>query len=332
MSTLPRYNVDMVNIRTELSRLWVASAPLTATAILMLVALAGFSVGLVLDDRIITGVPAWLKPAKFAASTAIYSATMAWLFRYIAVWPGFMRATGWTVAVVFIIEVAIIALQAARGTTSHFNAATSFDAAMFGAMGVCIGILWLASIGVLAALFRQKFENRAWGWWLRMGLLTTVIGSAAGGLMLRPTPEQIEMLQTTQSLTASGGHTVGGPDGGPGLAGTGWSTRHGDLRIPHFFGLHGFQMLPFLGWLALRGRRGQVRSQTGFAFTAAASYLAFMAILTWQALRGQSIVAPDAATLIALTAWLLGTAAAIVYFQFPKTLSMPFLQPQRGEG
>src|SRR5687767_4696530 len=187
----------MVNIQTELRRLWVESAPLTATALLMLVALVGFSVGLVLDDRIITGVPAWLKPAKFAASTAIYSATMAWLFRYITVWPGYIRATGWTVAIVFIVEVAIIALQAARGTTSHFNAATSFDAAMFSVMSVSIGILWLSSVGVLVALFRQQFENPAWGWWLRMGLLTTVIGSAAGGLMVRSTPEQIDMMQTT---------------------------------------------------------------------------------------------------------------------------------------
>jgi hypothetical protein len=140
----------------------------------------------------------------------------------------------------------------------------------------------------------------------------------------------MKMLETTHSLTISGGHTVGGPDGGPGLAGIGWSTRHGDLRIPHFFGLHGFQILAFLGWLALRGRRAQSRSS--LAFVGATSYLGFMAILTWQALRGQSIVAPDAATLIATAVWLCGTAAAFVYFQLPKTLSMPLLQPQRGEG
>ena len=38
-------------------------------------------VGLLLDDRLITGAPAWLKPAKFGASTAIYLFTLAWMVR-----------------------------------------------------------------------------------------------------------------------------------------------------------------------------------------------------------------------------------------------------------
>ncbi len=285
----------------------------------MLVALIASCAGIFIDDRIITGVPAWLKPAKFAVSTAIFCGTMAWLFRYITVWRPFIRAMGWVLAVVLVVEVAIIDLQAARGTTSHFNAATRFDAALFGIMGLSIAILWLASIGVLVALFHQKFQNPASGWWLRVGMLITVIGSAAGGMMLRMTPAQAETLRTSQSIASFGGHTVGGPDGGPGMAGLGWSTHHGDLRIPHFFGLHGIQIIPFLGWLTMRKRRGESgRKEIAFAFTTGVSYLAFMAILTWQALRGQSIVTPDGATLVALAAWLGATAAAIVFPRMPQ--------------
>src|SRR4030095_10586835 len=106
MSTSRAYNVDMANIKSEIRKLWTASPPLTATAILMIIALAGFCVGLLLDDRIITGAPAWVKPAKFAASTAIYSGTMAWVFRHITVWPRYLRATAWTVSAVFVIDVA----------------------------------------------------------------------------------------------------------------------------------------------------------------------------------------------------------------------------------
>ena len=48
--------------------------------------------GLLFDPRMITGAPAWLKPAKFAISTFIFSASIAWLFRYL---PDFPRTKRW---------------------------------------------------------------------------------------------------------------------------------------------------------------------------------------------------------------------------------------------
>jgi hypothetical protein len=293
------------NIANEVRKAWSASAPLTATALLMFAAFIASLAGMLADHRLIAGVPAWLKPAKFAISTSIFSGTLAWLYRYISVWPRFVRALGWVLSVVLILEVAIIDVQAARGTTSHFNVGTLIDAALFGIMGIAIGVLWLASVGVFIALARQRFSNAAWGWWLRLGMLTTVLGAAAGGLMLRPTPAQIEALQANHSISNAGAHTVGGPDGGPGLPGVGWSTQHGDLRIAHFFGLHGLQLLPLFGWLMQRSRTSQAgRNQTRLAFAATASYLGFIGILTWQALRGQAVIAPDSTTLVALAVWL----------------------------
>jgi hypothetical protein len=301
----------MVDLAAELRRAWKDSAPLTATSLLMLGALVASSVGLLLDPRIITGAPAWLKPAKFAISTAIFSGTVAWLYRYITVWPGFMRAVGWTLAAVLVFEVAIIDIQAARGTTSHFNVSTSPNATLFAIMGTAIVILWLASVAILTALFRQKFDNPAWGWLLRLGMLITVLGSAGGGLMIRMTPEQAAAMHATHTVHAVGGHTVGAPDGGPGLPGVGWSTEHGDLRVPHFVGLHALQIVPFIGWLALRKRR----LQTSFVFSIAGSYLALIGILTWQALRGQSIIEPDGKTLATFAVWLGVSVVAIFVTQ-----------------
>jgi hypothetical protein len=307
----------MGNIAVELRRAWRDSAPLTATSVLMLAALVVSCAGILLDPRtIITGVPAWLKPAKFAISTAIFSGTIAWLYRYITIWPGFMRAIGWLLSGVLVFEVAIIDVQAARGSTSHFNVATPLDAVLFAVMGAAIVLLWLGSVAVLIALLRQKFENPAWGWLLRLGMLTTVLGSAGGGLMLRMTPEQAAALHATHKVHAVGGHTVGAPDGGPGLPGVGWSTQHGDLRVPHFFGLHGLQIIPFIGWLALRRRR----LQTSFVFSIAGSYLALIGILTWQALRGQSIIDPDGATLLAAIIWF---GASVVAIFLTRSIALP---------
>jgi hypothetical protein len=47
------------------------------------------------------------------------------------------------------------------------------------------------------------------------------------------------------------------------------------------------------------------------AITAGASYAALYVILLSQALRGESLVAPDGMTVVLLGAWLVGTAAAV---------------------
>ena len=66
------------------ARLSARHRPLLMLAVL----LAAFSLlGLWLDPRLITGAPAWLKPAKFAVSTAIYAFTLAWVFSYLREWP-----------------------------------------------------------------------------------------------------------------------------------------------------------------------------------------------------------------------------------------------------
>src|SRR5918994_826133 len=78
--------------------LWRASPPLTAVGALMLVAACASLVGMLVDPRIITGAAAWLKPFKFAVSTAIYSLTLAWIFGRLPDWPRARRIVGWTTA------------------------------------------------------------------------------------------------------------------------------------------------------------------------------------------------------------------------------------------
>jgi hypothetical protein len=71
-----------------------------------------------------------------------------------------------------------------------------------------------------------------------------------------------------------GGHTVDAPDGGPGLPVTNWSLQAGDLRTPHFVGIHALQLLPLLAWLL--GRRARWRGsgrQVGLVHVAGVGYL-----------------------------------------------------------
>ena len=145
----------VISIQLGLSRVWKSDRTLTVSALLMVGALAAFVVGLVIDPRGITGAPAWLKPAKFAVSTAIYMFTLAWIFTYLSEWPRLRKLVGRGTAAIFIVEVAIIALQAWRGTTSHFNYSTPLNGALFVSMGAAIVLQTLLSVAVVVALWRQ---------------------------------------------------------------------------------------------------------------------------------------------------------------------------------
>ena len=109
------------------------------------------------------------------------------------------------------------------------------------------------------------------------------------------------------AATVAGAHTVGAPDGGSGVPVTGWSREHGDLRVPHFVGLHAVQLLPAIVWLtapfgpAVRRRRA--------VFVAAAAYVALFAILLAQALGGQPLLAPQGSIALALAAWVAAVLA-----------------------
>ena len=299
-----------LRLTSMLTALWRADAPLTFTALVMVAMLPLLAAGLLIDARVITGAPVWLKPAKFATSIAIYSFTLAWIFRYLPAWPRMRRMVSRVTAAVLLLEFAIISLQAARGTTSHFNVGTPLDAVLFSIMGLAIAVQTASSIAVAIALWRERFADRALGWALRLGMTITIVGAFTGGLMTTPSAAQIEMARAGKRMLIAGGHTVGAADGGPGVAGTGWSREHGDIRVAHFAGLHALQVLPVV--VVLLRRRGlgeQVRARV--TIVAGGSYALFFALLLWQALRGQSIVQPDALTLSVAAAWAVVTAAAL---------------------
>ena len=287
--------------------------PLTILGAAMFLILLATLVGLLLDHRLITGVPAWLKPAKFAISVSVYSFTFVWLLSFIENHPRLVRLAANVTVVSFIVEMAAIITQALRGTTSHFNMTTPFNAVLWIMMGLFITFVWSMNLLLAAMLIRQRIPDRAFAWSLRFGVLISSVGMAVAFLMVRPTPGQISAF-ASQAPHTVGAHSVGVADGGPGLPVVGWSTVGGDLRAAHFVGLHALEIMPFFGWLLTRRRRSHdaflaKNHRLALVWTGGFTYFAFVLLLAWQALRGQSVIHPDMRTIAAAIA--LASAAAV---------------------
>ena len=293
-------------------RTWATNRPLTFVGLAMAAVLALALAGLVIDPRVITGAPAWLKPAKFAISIAIYSFTLVWLLTFVQGHRRAVALVSWVTAIAMIIEIALIAGAAAVGTTSHFNVSSPLHIAIWSTMASAIVATWVVNLVVALLLLRQPMADRAFAWSLRLGVLISAAGMGVAFFMTSPTAEQLTAARAGAGMTISGAHAVGVADGGPGLPVVGWSTVGGDLRAPHFFGLHGLQLLPLLGIALVRFGPRWLRpgDRLALVVTAGLGYLGFVALTTWQALRGQPLLAPDQLTLVALTALVAAVAAA----------------------
>ena len=311
--------VNLFHMRHRFSVLFAAAPWLTILGFVMAVDLVLAMCGLVVDRRVITGAPAWLKPAKFALSTMIATWSFAFCIASTRIWPRVTRALDLALSVGLAIEIALIDMQATRGTTSHFNVSTSLDGTVWAVMAVSILCIWLGMLLLTVVLFRQPYASSAWGWSLRLGMVLALIGTGSGGLMTLPNSQQLAEAHASGRLPIVGAHTVGAPDGGRGLPVTGWSADHGDLRVAHFLGMHGLQVLPLLAWWIGRRRfAGDDRAQRNLIFAVAVSYLALFGLILWQAFRGQSIARPDSLSLASFTAWLVLTAGAVVVFRDKK--------------
>jgi hypothetical protein len=256
----------------------------------------------VLDSRLITGAPAWVKPMKFAISTILYAGTLAWMLSFVTGQPRLVRWIGGLTALGFLVELVGISLQAARGVRSHFNVGTVFDGAIFSLMGTFVMVIWVMNIVTAVLLMRQKMDDQPFAWALRLGLLVTAVGSILGFLMTMPTSGQLAAMQAGEVVSIVGAHSVGVADGGAGLPFVGWSTAGGDIRVAHFVGLHALQIIPLLGIFVNRRFRQRLSDgrRTALVFVGGLGYLGLVLLLLWQALRAQPLIAPDALTLAAL--------------------------------
>ena len=228
---------------TQLSqRNWL----LTKTGEFFLMLFALFFIAYWFDSRKIMGINPWIKPMKFALSIWIFLWTMGWLLSELSQIPRVTRIISIGIMVCMVAEMGAIALQAARGTTSHFNISSPLNASIFSFMGTMIAINTLLIIWVLGLFFTQKTGlHPAYLWGIRLGLIIFLLASAEGGV-----------------IVSRGAHNVGVPDGGAGLPLLNWSILGGDLRIAHFIGLHALQVIPLAAWFFIRNQQQQAMTYT----------------------------------------------------------------------
>ncbi len=239
-----------------------------------LISFAGFamlSVAMLFDPTEVLGINRWIKPIKFFVSIGVFLWTAAIYLRYLKGRERLKAFISWGFIMIFLVEMVLVVMQAARGTTSHFNIATAFDAMVYSIMGLAIGISTLLTAVMAYLYLTSEIElPRSIVWGMRLGLIVFLAGSLEGGYM-----------------SSQVGHAVGAADGGAGLPLVNWSTEGGDLRVAHFLGLHAFQAVPLFAYLMERFRVAAALPLTvGFALV----YFAVFTLVFVQALLGRPLI------------------------------------------
>ncbi len=216
------------------------------------------------DNTLILGINAWIKPMKFAVSITAYAWTFGWLLEYTTNRRA-KRVISLGLIITMIVEIALIYLQSFRGTTSHFNINTPFDGIVFGVMGWFIAINTVVNLYAVVVFFSKSITITGptlWAW--RSGLLLFSLGSISGGWMV-----------------GSLAHTVGAPDGGPGLPFVNWSTVAGDIRAAHFVALHALQVLPLATFALTRLASEKANRWSMVVIILYAAFCVYLHILAW---------------------------------------------------
>lgn len=256
-----------------IKELFEKQRPLMIAGIVSFLGFAVLAVVSLFDSTEILGINRWIKPMKFFVSIAIFVWTTAFYLYFLKGFEKSARFISWGMIAIFFIEMFVIVLQAARGTTSHFNIKTPLDSALFAIMGTAIALSTLLFFYLLYLYFKAEIElpeSIIWG--MRLGLVLFLASSFEGAYM-------------SQHLS----HSVGVADGGKGLPFVNWSTEGGDLRVAHFVGMHAIQVIPFFAYSL---EKYGIKSATISTFIFAFIYFAVFTGVFVQALQGKPLIVP----------------------------------------
>ena len=226
------------------------------------------------DSGQVEGRHRLIKPLNFAASMALYLATVVVLLDYLRASTWWKKVISWGISICILIGITCITMQALRGTTSHFNNSTPFDSAVSLLMDIADPLNSAFIFVLLIFALQSKYDiSRSTQLGFVFGISLFLAGSVIGGLMV-----------------AQGQSVVGVEPGGPGLPVLNWSTKGGDLRVAHFLGIHALQILPIAGWLVDQLKGLSMRAKLAQVVAVSAGYFVLMGIVFLQALNGMPLV------------------------------------------
>lgn len=293
----------------------LAHKSLNITALISAIAVIVVGVLYFVDDRELLGVSVWEKPLKFFISAAFYSATFSWLFSYVEKGVRFARVMGHIIAATLGIELLIIVGLAAIGVRSHFNVTTAFHIWMWSIMAAAITAAWVATFLLGTTLWKSRRMSDEIRLAVRWALGIGLAGMGIAFTMTTPQPNQT----TADGWEGiAGAHTVGAADGGAGIPFFGWSIEAGDLRVSHFFGLHGLQAIP-LATIVLLMTVNKYAHRVVAINAIGVLYAGVVGVTYAQALRGESFVNPSITTINSLELVVLAALLIGVWTSFRKT-------------
>ena len=227
-----------------------------------------------MDDRTLMGVNVWMKPLKFSISVAIYILTVGFLMTLYPFSKKKKNLINNIVCWTLLIELGLIIYQASGGVQSHYNISNPFDGLIFAAMGILIAINVIIMALFIFETIRLKLKTpKLLQWAILLGWVIVFFGSWVGGQMIS------EM-----------SHNIGVEDGGPGLPLVNWSTIAGDLRVAHFFGLHGLQIIPIFALLISNKSKTTTKNQIIIVTVFGLAYALFVGYTFYQAKQGLPFV------------------------------------------